>query len=744
MSDWLEGQDHNADNRYDKANENNVEGNIDRNDDRNNMDMSSGDSSSYEAENRGNNENTEKMHEDEFKTSSDSPMLDKLPDKNVAYENGITPDDNTTRNDSEERTANQARTSQTREDRQTENVDYRLAPEYGAYAPQEQKEYGVSYHKSSPLSQPSQPYRNDSNASSVKNYGFSNGDDSRNPYGSSGVDGNNNDYRGGYGESSPYANRSGNEDRPPRKNTFHNPYDEVNAENPYQSQGARNNFDRENADRENTRDDRNINGSMNSGVKQTRPIFVDNSQPHGAPQNSFNGIDPQKNRRDDNNGRNYRRSPREDYEQKLAQLESRMRAKSLKYGFFSALITGFLLMGIILYGLQSGYIQVDGTVTQPTSTTIPTETNHKGTVKIEGSGAPNWQNVVKAVSGGVVSIQTTTANGISKGSGLVIDKAGYVVTNNHVIDGAKSITVTTIDGQLSSARIIGVDKTTDLAVIKLDKVSPVVRVPQFANSDDLAVGQPVMAIGNPLGYDDTATAGIVSALDRPVAVTDKESQTQIVTNAVQIDASINPGNSGGPTFDASGHVIGINSSIVSTARESSQAGSIGIGFAIPSNLVKRIANEIVKNGSAQHVILGATITNDTVQFGGLSRSGAKIVQSADGPSVLPNTPAQRAGLKRGDVIIAFNKHAVTSSYSLLGFVRAAGLDDSAVLTIVRNDHVLDVKVTFDVKESAVHMQKQNIDRNNNGNNGNNGDNNDNQRRNKDDDDDGLFDPFGLW
>ena len=160
---------------------------------------------------------------------------------------------------------------------------------------------------------------------------------------------------------------------------------------------------------------------------------------------------------------------------------------------------------------------------------------------------------------------------------------GYIVTNNHVISGAQQIQVTLSNGQMYTAQVVGTDTTTDLAVIKLDNPPSDLKAVEFADSDKLAVGEDVMAIGNPLGYDDTATTGIVSALNRPVTVTD-DSGSDIVTNAVQIDAAINPGNSGGPTFNAAGQVIGINSSIASTATSSNSAGSIGIGFAIPSNL----------------------------------------------------------------------------------------------------------------------------------------------------------------
>jgi putative serine protease PepD len=257
------------------------------------------------------------------------------------------------------------------------------------------------------------------------------------------------------------------------------------------------------------------------------------------------------------------------------------------------------------------------------------------------------------------------SGGVAKGSGAILDDKGHIVTNNHVISGAKQIQVTLANGQMYTAQVVGADTTTDLAVIKLDNPPSDLKPVEFADSDSLAVGQGVMAIGNPLGYDDTATTGIVSALNRPVSVADDNGNAEIVTNAIQIDAAINPGNSGGPTFDAAGKVIGINSSIASTATSSSEAGSIGIGFAIPANLVKRVSQEIIDNGSVKHVQLGVTITDGTAEADGVTRGGAKVA------SVVSGSPADKAGLKIGDTIVAFNDHAVNNTYSLLGYVRAS-------------------------------------------------------------------------
>lgn len=418
----------------------------------------------------------------------------------------------------------------------------------------------------------------------------------------------------------------------------------------------------------------------------------------------------------------------------------------------AALVAAALCLGL-------GYAAItNGWVTVPTSSSLSNVTSNKsgsGSATAKTGEAPDWQTVASGVSGSVVSIQTAMANGTAKGSGAIIDTEGHIITNNHVISGAQQIQVTLANGNIYSAQLVGTDTTTDLAVIKLDNPPSGLKAVEFADSDKLAVGENVMAIGNPLGYDDTATTGIVSALNRPVTVTD-DNNNEIVTNAVQIDAAINPGNSGGPTFNAAGQVIGINSSIASTATSSDSAGSIGIGFAIPSNLVKRVADEIIKDGSVKHVALGVVIKSDTVEADGVTRGGATITKSsATGSAVVSGGPADKAGLKEGDTIVAFNGNAVNNNYSLLGFVRAAALGDKATLTIVRDGKTMDVDVTLDQEESSVNgssssnsngnNQKNQNNQNNQNGNGRNGYGNGNGNNDGGTGDGGGFsDPFGLW
>lgn len=423
----------------------------------------------------------------------------------------------------------------------------------------------------------------------------------------------------------------------------------------------------------------------------------------------------------------------------------------------SSIISAIVCVVVMAFVLTQGLIPIPGA---GTLADVGAQSPSKGTAVVKGGQSPDWRSVAKNVSGGVVSIQARNSKNMSKGSGAIIDKQGHVVTNNHVIAGMQQLQVTLSNGQIYKAKLVGTDKTTDLAVLKVDGLPSSVKPVDFADSDALAVGQPIMAIGNPLGYDDTATTGIVSALNRPVSVMDDQSRSEIVTNAVQIDAAINPGNSGGPTFDASGKVIGINSSIAATSARGGTAGSIGIGFAIPSNLVKRVVNEIIKHGSVKHVALGIMVKSVNVTQNNITRGGAQVA------SVTPGAPAAKGGMRAGDTIVAFNGKSVTSNYSLLGFVRATALGDKATITVVRGNGTVNLTVKFNQEEAAVNGATRQDPRSlrkrgnkkpdssdkksQNGNGGDSSDDDDDTldqlpRGGDDDSDDGgIFDPFGFW
>ena len=421
-------------------------------------------------------------------------------------------------------------------------------------------------------------------------------------------------------------------------------------------------------------------------------------------------------------------------------------ANNVVVAVVAALVAAVLCLGFGYAAITNGWVKV------PTTSSLSGLSSNTS-----GSGSTNskttstdWTAVEKKVSASVVSIQSTISGGVAKGSGAIVDTKGYIVTNNHVISGASDIQVTLANGDIYSAKVVGTDSTTDLAVIKLSNPPSDLTAVTFADSDKLAVGESIMAIGNPLGYENTATTGIVSAINRPVSVAD-DNNNEVVTNAVQIDAAINPGNSGGPTFNAAGEVIGINSSIATASSSSSSSdssGSIGIGFAIPSNVVKTISDEIIKDGKATHVVLGVTVKSATVEADGVTRGGAEITSSGTSSAVTSGSAADKAGLKSGDTIVAFNGNAVTNSYSLLGYVRAATLNEKVTLTIVRDGKTMDVDVTLDQAETATSSNNSNGSGSSNGNSGNSGNGDgsgsDGSGNGSNDDGGGVFDPFGLW
>ena len=316
-----------------------------------------------------------------------------------------------------------------------------------------------------------------------------------------------------------------------------------------------------------------------------------------------------------------------------------------------------------------------------------------------------------------MSITVEQGQSTSVGSGVVYDSSGHIVTNNHVVGGASRIQVTLADGRIYDAKLTGTDQATDLAVIALDNPPSDLTVAQIGDSSGLVTGQDVMAIGNPLGLSSTATTGIISALDRPVVTTQEEKSdsaddpsgsklrdlgnrltqndkksSQVFTSAIQIDAAINPGNSGGPLFDETGTVIGITSSIASTGSSSSSSsepsGSIGIGFAIPSNLAKKVADQLIATGTATHAYLGVSIGNGGGTADGVTRAGAEV------GSVESGSPAETAGLREGDVITAIDGKPTREGSALTGFVRQYSAGDQVTLTLIRDGKEIQVPVTL--------------------------------------------------
>ncbi|HEY0215234.1 MAG TPA: trypsin-like peptidase domain-containing protein [Cellulomonas sp.] len=293
----------------------------------------------------------------------------------------------------------------------------------------------------------------------------------------------------------------------------------------------------------------------------------------------------------------------------------------------------------------------------------------------------------------VVSIQVTTAEGSATGSGVVLRQDGYILTNHHVVADASAPGATMValfaDGSQESATVVGSTADYDLAVIKVGVtgLTPLV----LGDSDTVQVGDPVVAVGAPLGLAGTVTSGIVSALNRPVAAGDG-SQTTAFINAIQTDAAINPGNSGGPLVNAAGEVVGINSAIAQPPGVSTSAGgSIGLGFAIPSNQARRTAEQLIETGTATYPVIGvlldSTYTGEGVQVLADAQDGAV--------PVTPGGPADRAGIRAGDVILSIDGRPVTESDELVVAIRARTPGDAVVLRVRSGGTERDVRVVLD-------------------------------------------------
>ena len=293
--------------------------------------------------------------------------------------------------------------------------------------------------------------------------------------------------------------------------------------------------------------------------------------------------------------------------------------------------------------------------------------------------------IVSAVLPSVVSILVEGAEESGSGSGFVLRPDGYILTNNHVVnfsDDDKKITVVFSDGTEAKGTIVGTNDSYDLAVIKVKESA--LRPLTLGNSDALAVGDSAIAIGAPLGLDGTVTYGIISALDRPVTAGTQGDVSYI--NALQTDAAINPGNSGGPLLDATGRVIGVNSAIA-TMIGGGEGGSIGLGFAIPVNSAKRIAEEIIATGSASTPVIGVTLD---LTF---TEDGAKIGE------INPGGPSEKGGLVKGDIIVKLGDRVINDSTELVVAIREYAPGDPVVLEFRRGGVTREVTITLGTAEA---------------------------------------------
>jgi len=400
------------------------------------------------------------------------------------------------------------------------------------------------------------------------------------------------------------------------------------------------------------------------------------------------------------------------------------KSRSLTVPIVAAAVVAALLGGGTGAGVAAWAITSQSSSQQSTG-----DTGSNQTITVNN---PRSVDVVTAVAAkaadSVVTIGVSAANGGGTGSGVILSDDGYVLTNTHVVtlDGASAdgtIEVTTADGHLYSAEIVGMDPIVDLAVIKLKDASGLTPI-EWGDSETLDVGDQVIAIGAPLGLSNTVTDGIVSALDRSIqiqssAVPDSGDDDQtpdqdqnggqgpfdfwqldpgqgrssgsagsaISLPVIQTDAAINPGNSGGALLNDTGQLVGINVAIASTGSSSAgQSGSIGVGFSIPASLAKRVADEIIKDGTATHGLLGATVSTATSENSDVV--GAVIQDVTSGGA------AADAGLKKGDVVTRFNGIPITSSTDLTAQVRALAAGSTAELTYQRGGEETTVDVTL--------------------------------------------------
>ncbi|NNG34186.1 S1C family serine protease [Nakamurella aerolata] len=301
-------------------------------------------------------------------------------------------------------------------------------------------------------------------------------------------------------------------------------------------------------------------------------------------------------------------------------------------------------------------------------------------------------DVAKRITPAVVSLEVRVGNTGDTGSGVVIDSSGHILTNNHVVSmasdaaGAK-LTVVFSGGARVAGSIVGRDPASDLAVVKVNPPEGMTVAP-LGNSDKLAVGDPVIAVGSPLGLQSTVTTGIVSAVQRPLRLSGEGTDTNAVIDAVQTDAAVNPGNSGGPLIDAAGAVIGINTAI-RTLGEATNAGSIGLGFAIPINDARAVAQELIKTGKMQHPSLGVnakSVTDGTTD-------GAQV------QNVQTGGPAERAGIAEGDVIVKVGGRSVGNADELVVAVQEHPVGATVPVELTRAGRTMTVQVTLSAAQS---------------------------------------------
>ncbi|MFN3006684.1 S1C family serine protease [Mycolicibacterium wolinskyi] len=340
----------------------------------------------------------------------------------------------------------------------------------------------------------------------------------------------------------------------------------------------------------------------------------------------------------------------------------------------AGLAAGALAVAVVSAGVGGGV----ATLVHQDSPRLGSSSSAAPTVPAAALPAGSVEQVAAKVVPSVVKLETDLGRASEEGSGIILTADGLILTNNHVVEAAKpgpgaqtaaQTKVTFSDGSTKPFTVVGTDPSSDIAVVRAQDVSGLTPI-TLGSSANLRVGQDVVAIGSPLGLEGTVTTGIISALNRPVAAGGDTRNQNTVLDAIQTDAAINPGNSGGALVNMNGELVGINSAIATMGGDSPQAqsGSIGLGFAIPVDQAKRIADELIQNGTASHASLGVQVANDR------ATDGAKIVEVTNGGA------AAAAGLPSGVVVTKVDDRVISSADALVAAVRSKAPGEKVTLT----------------------------------------------------------------
>jgi len=360
---------------------------------------------------------------------------------------------------------------------------------------------------------------------------------------------------------------------------------------------------------------------------------------------------------------------------------------------------GLVMVAVLLAGLLGGVVGAVGYATladddaEPSgASTSTSDTLAQDTTSTDAAPERSVQEVAAEVLPSVVKIDVITAEGVGSGSGVILSSTGDILTNNHVVELAtdEGLIVAFDDGKTAPATVVGTDPLLDLAVIRAEGVSDLPPA-TLGSSDDLSVGQEVVAVGSPFGLESTVTSGIVSALDRPITAGSTPDGSTVFP-AIQTDAAINPGNSGGALVDTEGQVVGINTAIRTDSSSAAAGGSIGLGFAIPIDEARPIANQLSQGETPTHARIGVTVSDALDENGVLG--GARIEEVGSGGA------AADAGLDTDDVVVRVEGDLIASSNDLVATIRGYRPGDEVTLTVVRDGEVEEAEVTLESDEGS--------------------------------------------